>query len=478
MQKVSIPIIVLLFIAVYSCQNEKSANFSITNNSDSEVLKLEIYKYTSYKNLEYNWDTIPILKIAIEKSYNNPLETGRYYLKIKSDSSESQIFHFWVNDDHSARIKYKNDFTAKDRLLNDYNLLMIAFSRYDKGSYSHLVKNIRDIDNIFNAYMDSLNIVGDLVSDTYRNMIIEEKLYLTATIHPIISDKFNNKIGNFFVKSKGTLLHLRGNADSINLEGFYKSNSYKDFLAFSLDNIKLVNINDPFIEGKYFSLIKLLDLDLKSAPYISEFLDSTTLPLNKFVEDQISYTKNQLLAENLLVELADNNKENRELSLKYNSWLITDFYEGSYVQSGKAQKMITFHKLQIGSQAPELLILGIDGEKIVLSDYSGKYLLIDFWGTWCAPCRDEIPELNRLFTESSQYDLEIIGIAKDKGNTLRLFLDSIDVKYRLAFASDKVISDYGVLSYPEKFLLDKSGKILKKNISLIDVIPVIKKNKK
>ncbi len=309
-------------------------------------------------------------------------------------------------------------------------------------------------------------------------MIIEEKLYLTATIHPIISDKFNNKIGNFFVKSKGTLLHLRGNADSINLEGFYKSNSYKDFLAFSLDNIKLVNINDPFIEGKYFSLIKLLDLDLKSAPYISEFLDSTTLPLNKFVEDQISYTKNQLLAENLLVELADNNKENRELSLKYNSWLITDFYEGSYVQSGKAQKMITFHKLQIGSQAPELLILGIDGEKIVLSDYSGKYLLIDFWGTWCAPCRDEIPELNRLFTESSQYDLEIIGIAKDKGNTLRLFLDSIDVKYRLAFASDKVISDYGVLSYPEKFLLDKSGKILKKNISLIDVIPVIKKNKK
>lgn len=118
------------------------------------------------------------------------------------------------------------------------------------------------------------------------------------------------------------------------------------------------------------------------------------------------------------------------------------------------------------------------GKLLSLTDYRGKYVLIDFWGTWCAPCVGEIKHLKEAYAQTSRDDFEIIGIAcNETPEKLRVFLDKQGVTWPqvMATTANKLTETYQVESWPTTFLIDPQGKVLLTNLRGSQTVELVKK---
>jgi thiol-disulfide isomerase/thioredoxin len=116
------------------------------------------------------------------------------------------------------------------------------------------------------------------------------------------------------------------------------------------------------------------------------------------------------------------------------------------------------------SLAPEFSLKTLTGEEFSLAKNKGKTLLIDFWATWCAPCRESIPHLVHLHKTYRGQGFEVVGLSMDKGDpkTVEQFVRSLDIPYPIAIAPDEIARAYGVNGLPTTILIDKEGKIREK----------------
>ena len=116
--------------------------------------------------------------------------------------------------------------------------------------------------------------------------------------------------------------------------------------------------------------------------------------------------------------------------------------------------------------APDFSLPQLDGQTLQLSSYRGKVVVLDFWATWCDPCREETPYLVELQKKYGDRGLQIIGISMDDGpEPVRGFYQQFHMNYPVVMGTAKTGELYGgVLGLPIAFFVDREGKIQSKKI--------------
>jgi peroxiredoxin len=111
--------------------------------------------------------------------------------------------------------------------------------------------------------------------------------------------------------------------------------------------------------------------------------------------------------------------------------------------------------------APDFLLRDLGGRNIHLSDYKGKVVLVNFFASWCPPCKMEIPGFEKMYTSHQDRGFAVIGIGLD--DVSPSFINEMGITYPVVAANDNVVSDYGnISSIPVSFLVGKDGRIIKK----------------
>lgn len=159
-----------------------------------------------------------------------------------------------------------------------------------------------------------------------------------------------------------------------------------------------------------------------------------------------------------------------ELETAYNA--LSDKYKNTRPGKGLASRIESLKVIQNGGPAPDFAKVDIDGKRVSLSEFRGKYVLIDFWGSWCGPCRAANPHLKELYAQYASKGFEIVGVASEKVSGQ----EQAEKMWKAAVEKDgltwtnllnnetnmqqDVVAMYSVEGYPTQILLDPQGKII------------------
>lgn len=119
--------------------------------------------------------------------------------------------------------------------------------------------------------------------------------------------------------------------------------------------------------------------------------------------------------------------------------------------------------LKIGDNAPDFSLVDLNGETHKLSDYKGQGVLLNFWGTWCKPCKKEMPAINNQYKQFKDQGVQILGVNIAQSNLeVSSYADKLGVEFPIAIDKTKsVMRAYNVDPLPTTVLINKDGKIEK-----------------
>lgn len=122
-----------------------------------------------------------------------------------------------------------------------------------------------------------------------------------------------------------------------------------------------------------------------------------------------------------------------------------------------------------GKAAPEFTLQSLDGKTVHLSDYRGKAVVLNFWATWCAPCKIEMPWFVDLQKKYAPEGLQLVGVAMDDATPKEIaeFAKQMSVNYPILIGKEAVGQAYGGVPFmPETFYIDRNGKIIENAFGL------------
>src|SRR5579871_5698894 len=113
-------------------------------------------------------------------------------------------------------------------------------------------------------------------------------------------------------------------------------------------------------------------------------------------------------------------------------------------------------------KAPEFALKDADGKTVKLSDYRGKVVLLDFWATWCGPCKVEIPWFMEFEKKYKDRGFAVLGVSMDDDGwqAVKPFIQDLQVNYRIVLGDERTGDQYGgIEALPTAFLIDRTGRV-------------------
>ncbi|SFW84479.1 AhpC/TSA family protein [Chitinophaga sancti] len=134
-------------------------------------------------------------------------------------------------------------------------------------------------------------------------------------------------------------------------------------------------------------------------------------------------------------------------------------------------RIVATHTIQVGLAAPDFEQPDVNGKPVKLSDFRGKYVLVDFWASWCHPCREENPNLKKAYGELKDKGLEVLAVSLDDKQTRNAWIKAIETDglpwihvSDLKGWQNQVAVLYGIRAVPQNYLVDPAGKIVAQNL--------------
>ena len=133
-------------------------------------------------------------------------------------------------------------------------------------------------------------------------------------------------------------------------------------------------------------------------------------------------------------------------------------YIGLFTNTGKAPRF----GLE-GKEAPDFELVTLKGKKVKLSDFKGKVVLLNFWATWCPPCREEMPIFKRVYRKYKEKGFEILAVSTDTDpRVVKRFVKEFGIEFPVLIDKEgKVMRLYQVQGLPTSFLIDREGRVVK-----------------
>ncbi|WP_424493711.1 redoxin domain-containing protein [Salinimicrobium sp. GXAS 041] len=187
-------------------------------------------------------------------------------------------------------------------------------------------------------------------------------------------------------------------------------------------------------------------------------------------KEMVRNNSNSIVSAMILQELASSQRlESSELAELYNSL-------SSEVQESRLGKMLEdtisrLSKVEIGGKAPNFSAPTPQGDELALNEVLGEVTLVDFWASWCKPCRDENPNIVRVYEKYHDQGFNVVGVSLDRPGQKDKWEQAIaednlqwNQVSNLMFWQDPIAAEYGVRAIPAAFLLDENGVIVAKNL--------------
>lgn len=124
-----------------------------------------------------------------------------------------------------------------------------------------------------------------------------------------------------------------------------------------------------------------------------------------------------------------------------------------------------------GSPAPDWQLHDLIGKTVKSSSFRGKVVVLNFWATWCAPCRVEMPQFIELQKQYGDKGLALIGVSLDEqgSEAVKKFVKQLGVNYPIVMGNQKVVEAYGgIVAVPTTFVIDRQGRVVSRHIGYDD----------
>lgn len=113
-----------------------------------------------------------------------------------------------------------------------------------------------------------------------------------------------------------------------------------------------------------------------------------------------------------------------------------------------------------GAPAPDFTLADLNGENHTLSEYQGQPVIINFWATWCEPCRREMPDLQAIYEQYADEGLVVLAVnAQESPDVVQRFVDDYDLTFPILLDTQGIADRYDVLAYPSTYFVDQDGRI-------------------